>query len=37
VDSVDGFPYIKPSLNPWNEAYLIMMDDVMKGSFDFLL
>jgi hypothetical protein len=24
---VDGFPYIKPSLHPWNEAYLIMMDD----------
>ena len=24
---LDGFPYIKPSLHPWNEAYLIMMDD----------
>jgi hypothetical protein len=24
---VDGFPYIEPSLHPWNEAYLIMMDD----------
>ena len=26
-DYVDGFPYIKPSLNPWDEAYLAMMDD----------
>jgi hypothetical protein len=27
VDYIDGFLYIKPSLNPWNEAYLIMTDD----------
>ena len=27
VDYVDGFPYIESSPNPWNEAYLIMMDD----------
>jgi hypothetical protein len=27
VDYVDGFPYIKPSLHPWNETYLIRMDD----------
>jgi hypothetical protein len=27
VDYVDGFPYIKPSLHPWDEAYLVMMDD----------
>ena len=27
VEHADGFPYIKPSLNPWNEVYLIMMDD----------
>ena len=27
VDYVDGFPYIKPSLRPWDEAYLIMMND----------
>ena len=26
VDYVDGFPYIEPSLHPWDEAYLIMMD-----------
>ena len=27
VDYVDGFPYIKPSQHPWNEASLIIMDD----------
>ena len=27
VDYVDGFPYIKPSVHPWDEAYLIMLDD----------
>ena len=27
VDYVDEFLYIKPSLNPWDEAYLIIMDD----------
>ena len=27
VDYVDGFPCIKLSLHPWDEAYLIMMDD----------
>jgi hypothetical protein len=27
VDNVDGFPYIKPSLHPWGEAYLIMVND----------
>jgi hypothetical protein len=27
ADYVDGFPYIEPSLHPWDEAYLIMMDD----------
>jgi hypothetical protein len=24
---VDGFLYIEPTLPPWDEAYLIMMDD----------
>jgi hypothetical protein len=33
VNYIDGFPYIKPSLHPWNEAYLDMMDD----SFDVFL
>jgi hypothetical protein len=23
---IDGFPYIRPSLHPWDEAYLIMID-----------
>jgi hypothetical protein len=27
VDYVDGYAYIKPSLHPWNEAYLLIMDD----------
>ena len=27
VDYFDGFPYIKPSLHPWDEAYLVRMDD----------
>jgi len=33
VDYIDSFPYIKPSLQTWDEAYLIMMD----GCFDVLL
>jgi hypothetical protein len=33
VDYVDGFPYIKPSLHPWNKTYLVKMDD----CFDVLL
>jgi hypothetical protein len=27
VDYIDGFPYIEPSLHPWNEAYLIGVND----------
>jgi hypothetical protein len=27
MDNVVGFPYIKPSLHPWDEAYFVMMDD----------
>jgi hypothetical protein len=27
VDYTDGFPYIDPSLYPWDEANLIMMGD----------
>ena len=27
VDYVEGFSYIKPSLHPWNESYLVTMDD----------
>ena len=34
VDYIDGFPYIKPSLHPRDEAYLIMM---VNDHFDVLL
>ncbi|ERE84537.1 chondroitin sulfate synthase 3 [Cricetulus griseus] len=27
VDCIDGFSYVEPSLHPWDEAYLIMVDD----------
>ena len=27
MDYIDGFSYIKPSLHPWNETYLVMMDN----------
>ena len=27
VDYIDGLPYIESSLHPWDEAYLIMLDD----------
>jgi hypothetical protein len=33
VDYVHGFSYIEPSLHPWDESYLNMMDD----SFDVFL
>jgi hypothetical protein len=36
VDYVLGFPYIKPTLNPWDEAYLIMMDDRFHLFLDFM-
>jgi hypothetical protein len=34
VDYVDGFSYIDPSLHPWDEAYLIMMDDCFDAFLD---
>jgi hypothetical protein len=34
VDYVDGYAYIKPSLHPWNEAYLIMMSDPLDVFLD---
>ena len=34
VDYVDGFMYIKPSLHPWDEAYLVMMDDHLDVLID---
>ena len=30
VDYVNRFPYIEPTLHPWDEAYLIVVND----SFD---
>jgi len=36
VDYVDGFPYIEPSLHPWNEAYLPMMADCLDVLLDFI-
>ncbi|ERE87726.1 hypothetical protein H671_1g3566 [Cricetulus griseus] len=27
VDYIVGFSYVEPSLHPWDEAYLIMVDD----------
>ena len=27
LDYIDGFPYIEPSLYPWDETYLVMIDD----------
>jgi hypothetical protein len=32
VDYIDGFPYIKPSLHPWNEAYLVMVMIILMCS-----
>jgi hypothetical protein len=32
VDYIGGFSCIEPSLHPWDEAYLIMIDDVLEGS-----
>ena len=34
VDCVDAFLYLEPSLHPWNEAYLIMMDDCFDVFLD---
>ena len=34
VDYVDGFPYIKPSLHPWNKTYLVRMDDCFNLFLD---
>ena len=37
MDYVDGFPYIKPSLHPWNEVYLVMVDDRFLCVLGFVL
>jgi hypothetical protein len=34
LDYVDGFPYIKLSLHPWGETYLVRMDDCFDVFLD---
>ena len=34
MDYVDGLPYIKPSLHPWNKTYLVRMDDCFNVFLD---
>ena len=34
VDYIDGFPYVKPSLHPRDEAYLVMMNDRFEVFLD---
>jgi hypothetical protein len=34
MDYVDGYPYIKPSLHPWNKTYLVRMDDCFNVFLD---
>jgi hypothetical protein len=34
MDYVDGFLYIKPSLHPWDETYLVRMDDCFNVFLD---
>jgi hypothetical protein len=34
VDCIDGFSFIEPPLHPWDEAYLIMVDDVFDTFSD---
>ena len=34
VDYIDGFLYIKPSLHPWDETYLVRMDDCFDVFLD---
>jgi hypothetical protein len=34
VDYIDEFPYIKISLHPWDEAYLILVNDCFDVFLD---
>jgi hypothetical protein len=34
MDYIDGFPYIEPSLHPWDETYLVRMDDYFDVFLD---
>ena len=36
MDYVDGFPYIEPSLHPWDEAYLIIVNEGFDVFLDFI-
>jgi hypothetical protein len=36
MDYLDEFPYIKPSLHPWNETYLVRMDNCLMCSWIWL-
>jgi len=29
VNYIDEFPYSDPSLHPWDEAYMVMMDEFL--------
>ena len=37
LDYIDEFLYIKPSLHPWNETYLVRMDDCFDVYLDSLM
>ena len=36
VDSIYGFPYNEPSLHPWDEAYLIRVNNCFDVFLDLL-
>ena len=31
---IDGFPYFKPSLHPWNKTYMVRIDDCFNVFLD---
>jgi hypothetical protein len=34
VDNVNGFPHIEPLVSPWDEFYLVMMNDCFDVFLD---
>ena len=36
LEYIDGFLYIEPSLQPWDETYLVRMDDCFDANTDIL-
>ena len=34
LDYIDEFPYIEPSLHPWDETHLVRMDDCFDVFLD---